>query len=477
MTEPDFFDRTEIRLRAGMRRGAHLPWHVRLLRSRSSRSLAVVLTALVVATPAVAAATNWFGIGAPNHIPKQSPTQGAGRAFSGTSQLLPIRVPDAQGGPPWGVRVVRTTRGATCLQVGRVEDGEVGSLGIDGAWNNDHLFHPFPKAAEGDGFECGTTDGAGHAFFDSEYMGMAASGTAWSGASSTRLVYMGLLGPDATTITYETPTGKLATKKTSGSDGAYLFVFARNKRTCALYANSPDRMVQSPQCSGVSGGEAIGAPIRTVSYRNGQVCWPGLSPTMKRRLADFTKHEQAKLHVGKRWRSLDSTQRTQFDADESRFLASQHQTFATIFAEQTDRCPAVGYVAPHQKHLSAAMISAPIRVRIDPKNKWGIPVHISFTARQPVANGSSWYEGSLAGPCEGLGVRQIGYGNIHVGQTVHDNQLISPNSAPSSCRGVYHGIISYMQNSGPIGAVGEGSAGLPGKDGSVVVNRFSFTIH
>lgn len=478
MTEPDFFDRTEMRLRAGMRRGAHLPWHARFMRFRYSRPLAVVLAALVVATPAVGAGTNWFGIGAPSRIPKQSPTQDAGRAFSATSELLSLRVPDPQGGPPWGMRVVRTTRGATCIQVGRVEGNEVGSLGIDGAWKNDHLFHPFPKVAEGNGFECGTTDGADHAFFDSEALGMSPSGTTWNeNGPGTRLVYMGLLGPDATSITYETPSGKLAVEKPSGSDGAYLFVFARNTRTCAIYANSPYRSVRIPECSGVSGGEEIGAPIRSITYSNGEVCQPGLSPSMRSSLTAFTRAERARLQL-KGGMEMDPNQRSRFEQAETRFLASRHLTLATFQLEIFDRCPTVGYVAPHEEHLTPAMVKAPIHIQIEPKNKWGaIPVHISFTARQPVTSGSSWYEGLLRGPCEGFSTEQIGFGNIHVGQTVHDNQTLSTGGQPSSCEGVYHGIISYMQNSGPIGAVGQGTQEMPGKDGSIVVARFSFTIH
>lgn len=474
MTEPDFFDRTEMRLRAGMRRGAHLPWHARLMRFRASRPLAVVLAALAVATPAVAAATNWFGIGAPNRIPKQSPTQDAGRAFASTSELLSLRVPDPQGGPPWGMRIVRTTRGATCVQVGRVEEGQLGSLGIDGSWRNDHLFHPFPKDAEGNGFECGTTDGAGHAFFDSEFIGLSASAATWS--TGNRLVYLGLLGPDATTITYETPAGTSASRKANGSDGAYLFVFARNPKTCKLYADNPGRISESPQCSGVSGGEAIGSSIRSVTYRDGQRCWPGLSPTVRRRLAAFVKQERTKLHLDKRSTPLNPIQRTQFRRDENHFVATQHLSLGTFQAESFDRCPAVGYVAPHEKHLTTAMVEAPTHIHVERKSKWGIQVNITFTARQPVTSSSSWYEESLVGPCDDE-VGELGFGNIHVGQMIRDNHNIQPDDGQSSCRGVYHGIISYMQNSGPIGAVGEGSEESPGKDGSIVVARFSFTIH
>jgi hypothetical protein len=143
---------------------------VRILRLGRTRTLAVVLAVLVVAAPAVGAVTNWFGLGAPDRFPSQSATLDAGRALPATSELLPLRVPDPQGGPPWGLRIAHTTRGDTCIQLGRVEDGKLGSLGIDYAWNDDHLFHPFPNTSEGD--DCGTTDAAGDGFLNVAYTGV-----------------------------------------------------------------------------------------------------------------------------------------------------------------------------------------------------------------------------------------------------------------------------------------------------------------
>jgi hypothetical protein len=472
----DYFGDVRVGLGDAVERQQHLRWYRRVKKPRHTYGLAAVLAGLVVAAPAVGAVTNWFGIGAPNPIPKQSPTQNAGRAFPSTSQLLPIRVSDPQGGPPWGMRIVQTTRGATCLQVGRVEDRQVGSLGIDGSWHDDRLFHPFPRAAEGNGFDCGTEDGAGHAFFDSEYMGLSASATAWS--TGNRLVYVGVLGPEAKSITYETPSGSTATERTSGTDGAYLFVFPRNNKTCKLYAESPNRIVRSPDCSGVSGGEMVGAPVLAVDYRGGQVCRPGLTAPMRARMNAIANTERSKLGFGTG--VLSSAQRILYTAELdralSRFAASQHLTLASLFVERFGRCPAVGYVAPKEKPVTSAMLATPIHIKIKPQSKWGIPVDISFTARAPVKNSSSWYEASLVGPCED-GSGQLGYGNIRVGQTIRDNQIINPNYGHSSCKGVYRGIISYIQNSGPTGAVGEGATGRAGKDGSVIVSRFSFKIH
>ena len=71
-----------------------------------------------------------------------SPTAGAGLPQPGKWKLLSLRVADPAGSPPWGMRVVRTTRGLVCVQLGRVQEGVLGELGIDGAFHDDLRFHP-----------------------------------------------------------------------------------------------------------------------------------------------------------------------------------------------------------------------------------------------------------------------------------------------------------------------------------------------
>jgi hypothetical protein len=218
-----YFDRVEQGMCEAVERRAHRPWYVRILGVGRNHTIAVLFAALVVAAPAAGAVTNWFGLGAPDRFPPQSATLSAGRALPSSSELLSLRVPDPQGGPPWGLRLVRTTRGDTCIQLGRVEDGKLGSLGIDYAWNDDHQFHPFPDTSEGD--DCGTTDAAGNGFLNVGGGAEIASANPTVGAQgpqsrtcrpepqlgnggplcppgSTRMVFMGLLGPDATRITY-----------------------------------------------------------------------------------------------------------------------------------------------------------------------------------------------------------------------------------------------------------------------------------
>ena len=66
---------------------------------------------------------------------------GADAQIATSVTLLPLRVSDPDHGPPWGMRVVATTRGLLCAQVGRVERGRLGQLGIDGAFHDDGRFH------------------------------------------------------------------------------------------------------------------------------------------------------------------------------------------------------------------------------------------------------------------------------------------------------------------------------------------------
>ena len=72
------------------------------------------------------------------------PTVSACRSGS-TARLLPLRVPDPAGGPPWGLRMVTTSRGLACLQLGRVVGDQLGVL-RQGIARNDGRFHPLPVA-------------------------------------------------------------------------------------------------------------------------------------------------------------------------------------------------------------------------------------------------------------------------------------------------------------------------------------------
>jgi hypothetical protein len=53
--------------------------------------------------------------------------------------------------------------------------------------------------------------------------------------SDLRNIYYGLLGPDAISISYPDPSGRLVSEKTVGAQGAYLALGAPTKFECRLY--------------------------------------------------------------------------------------------------------------------------------------------------------------------------------------------------------------------------------------------------
>jgi hypothetical protein len=210
-------------------------------------AIIAVVTFVVVAAAAVAATTGLL-TGEPVTNPKGvgfTPKRGLGAPVAGTIKVLALRVADPDGGPPWGLRTFRSTRGLTCVQLGRVQEGRLGVLGQDGAFSDDGRFHEWPSSVVGQTF-CQERDGAGHAFMALGLHGLPASGLAGGCAVSTasaslpscprqdvRVAYYGLLGPQATAVTYRDDTGHAATAPTAGPDGAYLVVLRPDRRHTA----------------------------------------------------------------------------------------------------------------------------------------------------------------------------------------------------------------------------------------------------
>ncbi len=127
---------------------------------RPSRGLVIAFAALLVAAGgALAASGILFGSG--EHERQPAGIEGPPRP--GTQHLLAVRTADPAGGPPWGIRAYRTTRGRECLQVGRVLAGRLGVLGIDGAFGDDGRFHPVPVQTS-DCFRPGVVRGLGGGF-------------------------------------------------------------------------------------------------------------------------------------------------------------------------------------------------------------------------------------------------------------------------------------------------------------------------
>ena len=118
----------------------------RAQRARARRTLVLaMLLVLLLAAGAVAAGILLGGEPVPEPTPHPTPKSGTGTARA--VELLPVTAPDPDGGPAWGMRLVRTTRGLVCLQLGRRSGGRLGILGRDGAFGNDGRFHPISARA------------------------------------------------------------------------------------------------------------------------------------------------------------------------------------------------------------------------------------------------------------------------------------------------------------------------------------------
>jgi hypothetical protein len=220
--------------------------------ARRRAVLAIALAAALLLAAAAFAATQLVGVGSPVKAPYRSESStrstGVGVPVAGaptthvTAQLLALSVPDPAGGLPWGMRLVYTTRGLLCVQVGRLLGGRLGVLGQDGQFHDDGLFHELPVGVL-DPDTCGQpqytvlyhsegmpADGAMPGPAEScLYPGATAPPSAHTPqcpAGDERAVEFGVLGPHATAISYRDGSS-LRTEDTVGSHGAYLIVLRR----------------------------------------------------------------------------------------------------------------------------------------------------------------------------------------------------------------------------------------------------------
>lgn len=190
---------------------------------------------------------------------------------------------------------MRTRSGEICVQVGRLQDGRIGVIGDDGAWADDHAFHPIPLTGrEADsGMNCGPIDANGNAFIAvTDYAAVANAfggvlrspsnhciGSSSSGRIETRpvpcppsdqrAVTYGLLGPDAVSVAYHDPTGRVITEPTSGPDGAFLLVVPHTHSPCLA---GPFREGRCERFAESFGPVPRTGMITEVSYRDGHAC-------------------------------------------------------------------------------------------------------------------------------------------------------------------------------------------------------------
>ena len=272
----------------GEPREAHAGARRRWSELRASRwRVLPVLLLLVLVAAAVAIASGLISFGAPaTSVPVfANPNAGLGRIEPRTVRQLALSAPDPRGGLPWGMRVLSTTRGVGCLQVGRLLDGKLVALGQDGAFGNDGRAHELPLSTNVERLNCSFVDGHGRVFDSVTIKSQPASaapgvhceppGTyapSHHAAFSTcaladeRNLYYGMLGADAASITYSAGS-RSHTVATVGPGGAYLIVTAGTTHRYSGAAGSRERAGLY-----VSDDVPVYSPITAIHYRGGATC-------------------------------------------------------------------------------------------------------------------------------------------------------------------------------------------------------------
>ncbi|HWH10342.1 MAG TPA: hypothetical protein VG165_04390 [Solirubrobacteraceae bacterium] len=334
---------------------------------RGRRRLPVLVVALVLLAFAAAAlaATGVLRTGAPVRAGTgdlRDPRSGDGAVRTGGVSGVLAQTPDPAGGPPWGMRLIGTTRGLACLQVGRVVDGRLGVLGEDGLFHDDGRFHALPAAVNTPSPFCYPPDADGDLYVATGYAPITAGGYVEKDASrgggvsvaapggcsdgtrtpaltaacppqDERALYFGMLGPHAASITYDAGGGRRTVA--TGRGGAYLIVL-----------RTPDRLTAATSSLTPAPG---GQPVREIAYRDGSTC---------------------EVPVQANGRA----------------------------------CPAVGYLrprVPRQSQVVATLhVTHPLRATPGPGGPLRDDLEVEFTARVAVTSAAAGYE-LVVGRCVG----------------------------------------------------------------------------
>jgi hypothetical protein len=424
---------------------------------RFNLRLLVALVALLAAA-AVALAAGGLLSGAPVAPPyKAQPRKHDGVPIGSSATLLALSVADPAGGIPWGLRMLSTTRGVGCLQYGRLYDGELGVLGQDDAFGDDHRFHALSQEDAVAGSEgCSSLDGAGRLFLAVQSQAVPASAypqaclprvdyergardpgeprIALCPVADGRALFYGALGPDVRSISYSLHThleavsemgrsrhftitrsvysldGPTQTIPTVGTQGAYLIV--------AKQLPGAESGTFGPGAPNGSGALPRGVyqPIRAITYRDGTVCHIGATE-------DLDNHDMA--------------------------------------------CKPIGVVALTRP--AAAQVRAPLSARIlydhrDPPLEPEDVVRVSFVARAPVTSAANYYEIVMRDPCRGVTGGNTLEEDVAAGQRLTFTLGMSAGPPGSkACPGIYSGEVLY----------GNPSTDLPSLGSGLVVGRFS----
>jgi hypothetical protein len=362
--------------------------------------------------------------------------EGSGALVPGTVRMLPIAAPDPAGGPDWGMRILSTTRGEGCIQIGRLLDGKLGALGQDDAFANDGRFHELPVSAAFDINGCALLDGKGRLFTNVTADERAAS--AWIGTGGRlggcvppsagpyekglrptrqekeagvkpvplcpqidlRNIYYGLLGPEAKSITYVLG-GQRHTLSTVGAGGAYMFVTRASAHQLLNFANA-----------GTADIVPVDGPIQEIHYRDGSSC-----------------HLTSKSWIGGAYACTPSLSEP------------------------------VGYV-PVGKLPTHAEVAAPIHTRLSRATHGRYVITLSFTARLPVTDARRMYQLHWHEP----GMAPGAYGGESTNMDLAAGQTITKtigDLGPRLRSGIVHGGVILRQALGAGGIEGPGSVGVP----------------
>jgi hypothetical protein len=253
-------------------------------RARTLRLPLIALVCLLASATIALAASGVILTGAPVRPEGQlNPSVGEGVPAPGASRLLPLRAPDPEGGLPWGMRIVRTTRGEVCVQIGRVDHGQLGELGIDGVFHDDGRFHPLPtdvlpetsrvgvRVGDNDATETVSCQLAGQVTVG-VHRGVDRSAGAANGHEGARPlgdlrdIYYGILGKPAVSVSYRVG-GTARSIAVLQPLGAYLIV----------RSTTPGEQVGTGDGSlGSEGDLPPSPPLTSITYRlDGKLCQRG----------------------------------------------------------------------------------------------------------------------------------------------------------------------------------------------------------
>ncbi|HEY3946511.1 MAG TPA: hypothetical protein VGL78_14890 [Solirubrobacteraceae bacterium] len=413
----------------------------------------------------------------------------AGRGLVGALPAgIAARAGDPAGGLAWGIRVVRAS-GWTCLQLGRLRGDQLGVIGKDGAFGDDGRFHPFAPSTTKQAY-CAQNDPKGHAFLNAQLAPQPASAAgagsrtvpkchpaadvaqakrtlsrrgrsravrsralrvvdAWRVCPSGDLRYVqyGLLGPDATGVTY-TLGGRSEVQRTRGPDGAYLIVGPPG--ACGRLGLGSDCAGTGP----VDSPQIFAGMITAVDYRDGRTCSLNRSrPGEPAVLVSCPRvgYLPAKLPIG------EARVATPISV---RLITAKHYCFTrrdrpikrSAPAPETDRGPYIPCDGP-----------VPANEVRDLADQHGTLVVFSWIAREPVNSPNSSYAFMIRAPC-GTGGGGPTIGRIRAGELLTRGQF-----EPSGCTGTFTGAVAYNPNVGPGGPTGP--ALFPRRNGSIIVTR------